>query len=90
MLSNNLDSNWWISKAWMEVKPETVSRCFRRAGILTEQLCDLCGSTSKDLIPLQMWKQKQILLKMWIGNNELWEAFIEVQYRSKVLGHLYQ
>ena len=28
----------WISKAWMEVKPETVSRCFRRAGILTEQL----------------------------------------------------
>ena len=29
----------WISKAWMEVKPETVSRCFRRAGILTEQLC---------------------------------------------------
>ena len=29
----------WISKAWMEVKPETVSRCFRRAGILTEQMC---------------------------------------------------
>ena len=34
-----LSAIWWISKAWMEVELETILKCFRRAGILTEQLC---------------------------------------------------
>ena len=31
-----LNAILWISKAWMEVKPEAISKCFRIAGVLTE------------------------------------------------------
>ena len=28
----------WIARAWDEVKPETISKCFRKAGVLDQQL----------------------------------------------------
>ena len=29
---------WWISKAWNEVKEETIQKCFRKAGLLDADL----------------------------------------------------
>ena len=35
---NILTAIRWISQAWKEVKPLTISKCYKKAGILTEQL----------------------------------------------------
>ena len=35
---NILTAICWITQAWKEVQPGTIAKCFRKAGILTEQL----------------------------------------------------
>ena len=35
---NVLNAIHWIAQAWKEVKPETIAKCFRKAGMLTEEM----------------------------------------------------
>ena len=39
-----LTSIRWIVRAWDEVKPETISRCFQKVGVLDKQLSCSCRS----------------------------------------------
>ena len=41
----------WVSQAWKEVQPLTISKCFKKAGILTEQL-DV-SSVGEDIDPFK-------------------------------------
>ena len=41
-----LDAIRWISKAWRDVKPETISKCFRRAGVTPSAIA--VGSSDLD------------------------------------------
>ena len=39
----------WAAKAWSDVTPETISKCFRKAGVLTTDLDVIsCGNSDED------------------------------------------
>lgn len=44
----------WVAKAWMLVKPETITKCFRKAGILNRELDIISSELEVDDDPF--WK----------------------------------
>ena len=64
----------WVALAWEKVKPETISKCFRKAGVLQDATMDVVAHThdTEDDIFLESdaCMELQNLLKKTMPNSE--------------------
>ena len=63
----------WTAKAWSQVKPETIMKCFKKAGILNADLdvisCEL-GGDDDPFLDADMHMEVQSLIEQTMPANE--------------------
>ena len=63
----------WTAKAWSQVKPETIMKCFKKAGILNADLdvmsCEL-GGDDDPFLDADMHTEVQSLIEHTMPANE--------------------
>ena len=56
----------WISKSWREVKPETITKCFRKAGI-SSTLCQPLSASATFEDPFDNLDNSDLYPMPWLG-----------------------
>ena len=68
----------WVALAWEKVKPETISKCFRKAGVLQDATMDVVAHTHHDMIlkmilfwsQMHAWSSRIFSRKLCLYNSE--------------------
>ena len=69
---NVLTAIRWVSQAWGEVKEETIQKCFRKAGLLNDQLSAVTSGTNVEEDPFEdVDVQLQDLISRSMSSNNI-------------------